>query len=227
MRAPISLVIPTLNAEPVLGVTLASLIEGISAGLIRELVVTDGGSSDETLFIAREAGAEIIKGAAGRGGQLRRGADAAKGEWLLFLHADTQLSAGWSEIVQKHVESHTGPASFQLQFDTAGVMARFVAGWANFRTRFFGLPYGDQALLIRREDYDAVGGYPDIPLMEDVALVRALPQRVRILPAAAKTGASRYQAEGWLRRGARNLIVLTRYFLGADPEKLSRSYNRR
>lgn len=226
MPAEISLVIPTLNAADELPGCLETLMEGLAMGLIRELIVTDGGSQDATCKIADAAGARFIQGAASRGGQLQRGCAVAKGNWLLVLHADTQLEAGWSQVVSRHLRDGGGaPAYFRLSFRAKGVMPRLVAGWANLRSKVFGLPYGDQALLIRRGDYDAAGGYKDQVLMEDVALVQRLDRLIE-LPAHALTSASRYQQQGWLRRGGRNLILLLRYTLGAQPDALARSYNK-
>lgn len=223
MRAALSVVIPTLNADAALPACLGALIEGLEAGLIRELIISDGGSGDGTLRIADEVGAVIVQGAPSRGGQLRRGAQVASGGWLLFLHADTVLPAGWPEAVSGHM-ARGGAAYFRLGFDAGGGMARFVAGWANLRSALFGLPYGDQGLLIPRELYDAVGGYPDMPLMEDVAMARALRGRLAALPLRVRTSAAKYRREGWLRRGGRNLMLLTRYFLGADPARLAARY---
>ncbi|MEX0306653.1 MAG: TIGR04283 family arsenosugar biosynthesis glycosyltransferase [Ruegeria sp.] len=224
MSAPISIVIPTLNAGSNLPVTLQSLMEGLHQGLIRELIVTDGGSDDPTLEMADEAGARIVSGPPSRGGQLRRGCAEATGDWLLILHADTELQPGWSSAVAAHLNSDR-PAAFRLRFRASGFGARWVAGWANLRSRVFGLPYGDQGLLVRRNDYISAGGYPDQPLMEDVALIRALLRPVQ-LKADAVTSAERYIRQGWFRRGARNLWTLTRYFLGADPHQLVQSYRR-
>lgn len=223
MRAKLSVVIPTLNAAEALPGCLAALMEGVEAGLIRELVMSDGGSDDATAAIAEEAGAKLVQGAPSRGGQLRRGAEATEGDWVLFLHADTRLPAGWSDHAVRQIEDGR-PAYFRLKFDCPGVAAIVVAGWANLRSRLLGLPYGDQGLLISRRDYDAVGGYRDIPLMEDVAIARALRGRLRMLPVSAKTSAARYRRDGWLRRGARNLSLLLRYFAGVDPARLARRY---
>jgi rSAM/selenodomain-associated transferase 2 len=223
MRAKLSVVIPTLNAETALARSLPALAEGLSAGLIRELVISDGGSDDATLTIAGEAGAEIVTGAPSRGGQLRRGAEAAQGDWLLFLHADTVLPPGWADLVLAHLPTGR-PGHFRLKFDTSGPAAAIVAGWANLRARLFHLPYGDQGLLISRADYDATGGYPDQPLMEDVAMALNLGCRLTILPDTVTTSADRYRRDGWLRRGARNLSLLLRYLAGADPERLARRY---
>lgn len=223
MRARLSVVIPTLNSSPGLPACLAGLMEGLRAGLIRELIVTDGGSTDATLTIAEEAGAQIVTGPPSRGGQLRRGVSATQGDWLLVLHADSLLPEGWSALVASHLPL-ARPAHFRLAFDARGPAPALVAAWANFRARLFKLPYGDQALLIPRAVYDAIGGYPDIPLMEDVAVARALGRRLVVLPACITTSAAKYQRDGWIRRGARNLSMLIRYLLGADPARLSRKY---
>ncbi len=223
-RAPISVVIPTLNSAGELVDCLATLAEGLDAGLIRELIVTDGGSTDATVEIASQAGAEIVSGPQSRGGQLGRGCAAAQGDWLLLLHADTQLSAGWSVEVLAHLNASSSAAYFGLQYRAAGFFPRMVASWAMFRSRAFGLPYGDQGLLISRTVYDQVGGYADIPLMEDVALARQLKGNLVRLSAKATTSAVKYQRQGWLKRGALNLLMLVRYLLGVDPKKLAKEY---
>jgi len=228
MRAELSVVIPTLDAADALPACFAALFEGLHAGLIREVILSDGGSCDATRRIAEEAGAVIVTGPPSRGGQLRRGAAAAQGAWLLVLHADTVLPEGWADAVRARMRQG-GAAAFRLGFDAGGVAAWLVAGWANLRSAVFGLPYGDQALLVSRRDYEAVGGYPDIPLMEDVALARALGRHARhiaLLPLCVTTSAARYRRDGWLQRGARNLWLLARYLGGADPARLAARYRR-
>ncbi|MEM6727961.1 MAG: TIGR04283 family arsenosugar biosynthesis glycosyltransferase [Pseudomonadota bacterium] len=221
MPAPLSIVIPTRNAARDLPGALGSLMEGLEAGMIRELIVSDGGSDDATLAIAEAAGADVLEGAPGRGGQLGRGAEAARAPWLLFLHADTQLAPGWPEAVARHIESGT-PGYFWLRFRAPGLGARQTERWANLRSRVFGLPFGDQGLLISRGDYEAAGGFDDLPLMEDVALARRL--TLRPIHHVATTAPDRYLAQGWYRRGAKNLLTLARYFLGASPAVLARKY---
>ena len=225
MRAALSVVIPTLNAEKALPGCLAALMEGLEVGLIRELVVSDGGSTDHTLRIAEEVGAIVVTGPASRGGQLRRGVEASRGDWVMLLHADTQLETGWSDAVLGLMQD-TNAGYFRLGFSSGGMSARVVAGWANLRSERFGLPYGDQGLVIPRILLDSVGGVPDIPLMEDVALARALRGQLVTLPVTARTSAERYETEGWFRRGRRNLWTLLRYFLGTDPERLAQDYRR-
>lgn len=225
-RAPVSVVVPCLNAAAAIGPLLADLARGAAEGLVRELIVSDGGSTDEIAEIAEAVGAQLISGPAGRGGQLSRGAEAAQGEWLLFLHADSRLSDDWIAAARDHLERAPDRAAvFRLAFDQSGFAARWVAGWANARTRLFALPYGDQGLLVSRALYDAVGGYRDIPLMEDVAIVRALGRRrIRLLSSMITTSADRYRREGWLRRGWRNWRCVAAYFAGVDPEKIAERY---
>lgn len=232
MRAPLSIVIPTLNAAGSLPTCLAALMEGLHCGIIRELIVVDGGSTDATLQIAEAAGAIIKTTAPSRGGQLRAGAAEAtgskgtKGAWLLFLHADTVLHAGWSTAVEQHLQ-HTTPQKagyFRLRFDAKGLAPWAVAGWANLRSHWLSLPYGDQGLLISQDHYDAVGGFADIPLMEDVAMAKALRGSLVGLDGVALTSAYRYQKTGWLRRGTRNIWTLLRYTAGVSPHQLAKQY---
>lgn len=225
MPAPISVVIPTLNAADSLPRCLEALMPGLEAGLIRELIVSDGGSTDATGAIAQAWGAQVIEGTPSRGGQLRAGCAVARGEWFLVLHADTALVPGWAESVARHVQTSDKAAWFRLRFDSTGLPATLVAGWANLRSRL-GLPYGDQGLVLPRDLYAETGGYPDIPLMEDVAMARLLRGRLVGLPCTALTSAAKYQEQGWIKRGARNLWTLTRYMAGVNPARLARRYRK-
>jgi len=225
MPAPLSIVIPTLNSANQLATTVACLMEGLDAGLVRELVVSDGGSGDDTLRIADDLGARLVSGTASRGEQLQRGAGVAQGGWMLFLHADTQLSGGWSDVVRAHIRSSDRAGYFRLRFRADGFRPRFFEAGANLRSRL-GLPYGDQGLLISRDLYDGIGGYPDYPLMEDVAIVQKLRGKLAALDAIVLTDPARYQQNGWYRRGIFNMWTLLRFRMGADPEKLAVQYRR-
>nr|WP_321362649.1 TIGR04283 family arsenosugar biosynthesis glycosyltransferase [uncultured Celeribacter sp.] len=226
MRAPISVIIPTLNATPKLRETMLSLMEGLDAGLVRELILTDGGSTDGVEKMADFVGAELVIGAPGRGAQLKRGAEAAQGDWLLFVHADTWMPEGWAEATVQHLaKSYDRALVYRLSFrDAKGAGPKMTAGWANLRTKLFDLPYGDQALLISRELYDEIGGFAELPVMEDVDIARRLKGRIELSPLCVQTDPSRYQTSGWWRQGARNLWRLLRYRLGADPARLARGY---
>jgi len=221
MRPPLrklAIVVPALNAERFLPACLAAL--GAYDGAERILV--DGGSTDATRDIARDHGFRVIDSPRGRGKQLQAGAEAATGDTLLFVHADTVLAPDWVAAVT----GFTGQAGyFRLAFSGEDQRAVRVARLANFRARTFGLPYGDQGLLIARELYDRLGGYRDLPLMEDVDLVRRIGRaRLRELDAVATTSPARYERDGWVARPLRNLSILALWFLGVAPETLARLY---
>jgi rSAM/selenodomain-associated transferase 2 len=228
-RAMLSVVIPTLNAEARLPAALAPLVEGAAEGLVREVVVSDGGSEDATRDIAEAAGCRVLVGPKGRGLQLQAGAQAARGAWLLFLHADTVLQRGWVEDARRFMEqpgSTQHAAAFTFAFDDVSRPARRAAFWVGVRCRVFKLPYGDQGLLISRALFDDVGGFKPLALMEDVDIVRRIgARRMTILATRAVTSAEKYQRGGYARRGLRNLGLLARFLLGADPAKLARAYD--
>ena len=237
MPAPISVVVPTLDAAGELATALASLLPATEAGLVREVIVSDGGSADGTLAIADEAGCRVVTGSAGRGAQLSRGAAAARGAWLLFLHADTVLSDGWGRAAASQLARPGQAGVFRLALKPeeagrsgASLPPRLVAGGANVRARLFGLPYGDQGLLLAQSLYAQVGGYdPDLPLFEDVDLVRRLRRArgrgaLRLLPAYAITSPRRYERDGYARRVAANQMLLARYLAGASPARLAARY---
>ncbi|MCR9268421.1 MAG: TIGR04283 family arsenosugar biosynthesis glycosyltransferase [Hyphomonadaceae bacterium] len=228
MPAPLSIIIPAYNSEAVLPLCLASLMPGLEAGLIREVIVVDGGSEDQTRRLADGAGATVISSPEkGRAAQMRHGFEQARGDWLLFLHADTALSRDWAERAKAHiVERKDKAAAFTLAYRSDHPMAKVVARRANWRARTLGLPYGDQGLLISRKLYNAIGGYPDTSFMEDVQIIRAIGKtRLSLLSAEARTDASKYERDGWRRRSWRNAVLITRYLLGANPEKLAKSYS--
>lgn len=228
MPARLSIVIPTLNAADTLPATADSLLEGAGSGLVRDLVISDGGSTDATIPIATELGATIVTGAKGRGGQIARGVAAARGEWLLILHADTQLQPDWSVVCGRFMAHHPDRAGyFRLRFNSDAAAARIVEAGAALRVRVLDLPYGDQGLLIHRDLLANVGGVPDVPLMEDVALARALKGLLLPLGRDALTSPARYEADGWARRAFCNLWTLSRYLTGTPPERLVSRYEGR
>jgi rSAM/selenodomain-associated transferase 2 len=210
----LSVVIPTLNAAATLPACLECVREG------DEILVVDGGSTDRTTRIAETSGARLVASPKGRGVQLSAGAEAARGDWLLFLHADTMLGSEWRREADAHIAARPAEAAcFRFRLADPAWQARLVELGVHLR-RF---PYGDQGLLVSRDAYARAGGYRPIPLMEDVDLVRRL-GRVRLLDECAWTSAERWQRDGWARRSARNVGIRLLYGLGASPERLARLY---
>ena len=227
----ISVVIPTLNAEEGLSACLAALVPAAIEGMVREVIVVDGGSSDRTLKIVEQAGAELLHAAPGRGEQLALGAAQARQPWLLFLHADTILEPGWERevgaVIERVDSGRRAPtaAAFRFTLDDVGFWPRMVEVGVAVRCALFRLPYGDQGLLIPRSLYQQAGGYSRLPLMEDVDLTRRIGRRrMMVLRARAVTSAARYRRDGYLRRSARNLSCLALFFLRVPPRVIARLY---
>lgn len=224
MTTSVDIVIPTLNAGASLGPALAG--RPTHSDLAFSTTICDGGSHDDTVAIAQRAGADIVTAPAGRGGQLATGAAAGRAPWILFLHADTRLQGGAGNAIARFVRSIDGKAGyFRLRFDADEAGARRVERLAAWRCRTFGLPYGDQGLLISRLHYERLGGFRPLPLMEDVDFVRRIGRdNLVLLDSDALTSAARYRRDGWLLRPLRNLTCLTLYFAGIPPQTLRRLY---
>ncbi|KAA2311464.1 glycosyltransferase [Pseudooceanicola sediminis] len=171
MRAAISVIIPTLDAERLLPACAAGLFEGVQEGLLRELIVSDGGSVDETRRIADELGAEFVSAGPTRAAQLQRGAEAARGDWLLFVPPESQLQPGWTAAVRAHMPSQA-PAVFRVE--ARGTAGRLAAAWANRRTAMVGAATGPQGLLVRAGDYADAGGHASAGRTGAPALARRL-----------------------------------------------------
>ena len=227
----ISVIIPTLNAERTLGPTLAALVPAVVKGVVQEAILVDGGSTDETCVVANAAGTHLIEAARGRGTQLDAGAAQAKGDWLLFLHADTVLDPGWVEETESFIERvesgrrKQAAAFFRFALDDDGLMPRLMETLVALRCFALALPYGDQGLLISRNLYNRLGGFRPMPLMEDVDLVRRLKRRELVmLNSRAVTSGERYRREGYIARAMRNLGCLLLYYLHVPPRVLARLY---
>jgi len=227
----ITVVVPTLNAEAGLAASLSSLIPAVVEGIVREVIIVDGGSSDRTRDIAESSGADIVTSRPGRGAQLLAGARRAKFPWLLFLHADTVLSPGWEREAAafiERVDSGTrdcAAAAFGFALDDAGIAPRLVEAMVRLRCMLFRLPYGDQGLLISRRLYDDIGGHRPLDLMEDVDIARRLRRsKMIMLRSQAITSAQRYRRDGYLKRILRNQLCLAMFFLRVPVDRIARIY---
>ena len=221
----ISVIVPALDEAGRIG----ALVEEVRSAPGVEVLVADGGSSDGTPGRAAAHGARVIRSARGRAIQMNAGAAAATGEVLLFLHADTRLPAGWGEAVRGALgDPGVAVGTFTFATDSPRRALRAIERLANWRGRRLGIVFGDQALFARRRDFEAVGGFPEQPLMEDWELVRRLRRRGRalIVPQAAVTSARRWHARGPWRNSARNALITAAYAAGVSPERLARWYRR-
>ena len=222
----LSVVVPTLDEADHLPALLADL-----RPLDADIVVVDGGSSDDTLTLAREAGARTLVTEPGRGAQLRAGASEAGGRWLFFVHADCRVDAAARDALLGFLAGadEYDFAHFDFALDGDDFIHRFIEFGQDLRERWLGLVYGDQGLVVSRRLYDDVGGYPDWPLMEDVGMVRRLTARGRrtLLPAPLVTSDRRYAEEGGIRRWMRNVALMALFRAGVSPHRLTRWYRPR
>jgi rSAM/selenodomain-associated transferase 2 len=215
----LTVVIPALDeADQITG----AIASARSAGI--EIIVVDGGSRDGTPQRAAAAGARVIASAPGRARQLAAGAGIAKGDTILFLHADTRLPPGWEQGVRTALaDPRVVGGAFRLRFEPRTPALRLIEWGTRIRVALLRLPYGDQALFARRRTLEALGGVPQAPIMEDLDLVRALKRHGRIacLPIPATTSARRYQAAGALRTLLRNAVAAGGWWLGLPRERLA------
>ena len=222
----ISVVIPTLNEQSRIERALAcTALPGV------ERIVVDGGSHDGTQERARQLGAERVLAAdPGRSRQMDAGYREARGEAVLFLHADTRLDPGWCDAALRALEDPaTAGGAFRLCFDGPGLMLRLVEWGAQLRSRLGGLPYGDQALFVRKRLLDAAGGIAPVPIFEDLDLVKLIKRggRLALLPVCARTSSRRYERNGAIRQVLRNQAALAGYLLRLPRGRVASWYRRR
>jgi uncharacterized protein len=218
----VSVIIPTLNEAEELPSTL------VHAAGAHEIIVADGGSTDATCALARTHGSTCVH-ATGRAAQLNAGAAAAHGDILLFLHADTHLPPDWVfQVAAIMAAPDIILGAFALHIRSATVAQTIIAHGATLRSRWFGLPYGDQACFIRRSDFAGLGGFASVPIMEDFMLVRAAGKRGRIAIArsAVSTSARRWQSRGTWATFWRNQRMVWGYWRGTSLAELAAYYRR-
>ena len=224
----VTIVIPVLNDTT----ALTSLLPTLPVDPSVQVVVVDGGDGRDTASDAlreRHPQIEWIRSARGRGVQMNAGAKRARGRWLVFLHADTRLGAGWLDLFRR-LDNHPSiiGGSFRFALDSGSRWVRWIERGVRLRVRLFDLAYGDQALFARRDVFGKLGGYMELPLMEDVDFVRRLRRRGRLEHAdiPALTSARRWERDGWIRRTVENVALILLFLAGWSPARLARRYHR-
>ena len=219
----VSIVIPALNE--------AELITGAVAGALAtvplEVIVVDGGSSDDTAELALAAGAKVVSAPRGRARQQNAGARASRGDVVLFLHADTRLAVdGVRQIQRELADSRCQCGAFRQVIEADGFLFRLLERGNAWRASRRGLPYGDQGIFVRRHLFDELGGFPELRLMEDLFFMRRLRKRSWpvLLPGPLYVSARRWQRHGVIAQTARNWILLSAARLGVHPDRLDRFY---
>ena len=219
----VSVVIPAINEATHIGRAVKSALD---AGAF-EVIVADGGSADETLATAQDAGAAMIQSHPGRAAQQNTGASIASGDVLLFLHADSQLGAGCVDQIQRARMSRAFGA-FRQRIDARGWLYRIIERGNAWRAANWGLPYGDQAIFIDREFFVELGQFPDVPIMEDYLLAKQARKRQRpvLLEGPVVTCARRWQQHGVVCQTVRNRSMILAAMAGISPHRLARFYPR-
>ena len=231
MSRRLSIIIPTLNAASELPHFLDMCRTKIYP-LEAEFIIADGDSDDGTVKEAKQFGAVGISASRGRGNQLRKAADKATNEWLLFLHIDSELPDTFAMIFENFIGNDANrqrAGYFRFKLDDDGDKARQLEKKVAWRCRTFALPYGDQGLLIHRNFYETLGGFKAIPLMEDVDLIwriekRAGKQAIVELPASVTTSAAKFRRDGYFKRSARNLFCLFLFWIKVPPHLIAKLY---
>lgn len=228
----VSVVIPVLHDTA----ELTSLLERLapsqdhspdrSAGY--EVLVVNGDPGDASILPLQRRFSEVAwaESSPGRGRQMNMGARLATGRWLLFLHADARLERGWVEAIEAADRSNSVGGAFRFRLETRAVIARALERGVDLRVRLLGLPYGDQGIFVRRQAFEAEGGYAELPIMEDIDLVRRLRRRGPMTwsDVAVQVSARRWERDGWARRSLLNVLLVGLFFIGVPPTWLARRY---
>ncbi|PNX47872.1 MAG: hypothetical protein BV459_03515 [Thermoplasmata archaeon M11B2D] len=222
-----SIIIPVLHESSIINALLDSLHHLVTEESF-EVIVVDGSPTQDTLHAISDKTIKTYTSAQGRGRQMNLGAAHATGEILVFLHADTFLPANALNLIQDALENHhlVGGA-FTLQIDSQRVLLRMIAVFSTLRSQMTRAPYGDQVIFIRKSYFEFIGGYQDLPLMEDVELMRRIKKQkgqIIILPDMVLTSDRRWNQEGCFYTALRDTLIIFLYWCGMPAEKLARFY---
>jgi len=225
MNKQITLIIPTFNASNTLNATLQS-----ASKFFKTIIIIDAHSKDNTIKIAKKYKSEILLCSANRGKQLHKGAQKANTDWLLFLHADTIINKNsYNEIINFiKIENNINKAAyFKLKFNDKNYYSLFIEKMVYLRNIIFQLPYGDQGLLISKNFYKKIGGYEELPIMEDINIIKKIKYKnLNIINSYIITDAVKYKKQGWLIRPLINLTCLTLYFMGCNINTINNIYKK-
>lgn len=220
----VSVIVPILNDAAI----LPAAIDSVKSDPGAEIIVVDGApaAAGTRPLAGSDPRVRWTNAAVGRGRQMNHGARLARGRWLLFLHADTRLPAGWAAEIDRAAAVGAIGGCFRLRLDSPRLIARVIEWGVGIRVRFLRLPYGDQALFVRADVFRELGGYRELPIMEDVELVRRLMRRGRFHRAAlpALTSARRWERDGWVRRSVENVVLVLLFLMGVSPHRLATRY---
>jgi rSAM/selenodomain-associated transferase 2 len=224
----ISIIIPVVHEENIINDTIKRL-RTMPLGDVTEIVVVDGSENDATIREINDSSVKTLRSLPGRGRQMNKGAEETQGDILLFLHADTALpERGLELIVNTMCDKNLVGGAFDLAIDGQGIAYRLIEKAGSWRSRLSRVPYGDQAVFLRRDYFRSLKGFREIPLMEDVDLMRRVKKdggRICILNQPVMTSARRWQEEGVVRGTLRNWFLIILYLFGVSPEKLARWYS--
>lgn len=229
MTSAISVVIPVLNETQRINHAIARLFHS-ARGQRVEVIVVDGDKRGGTVSVILDPKVVAAISPAGRANQMNSGASRARGDIFLFLHADTILPDGWASLIRRVMrDADVAGGAFDLGIDSDWASLRIIETVGAIRSRLTRIPYGDQAIFLRKNRFRELGGFSALPLMEDVELMRRIKRRkwpIVILPQKVRTSARRWEREGVFYGTLRNWTLLAFYWAGVSPDRLARYYRR-